>query len=188
MKILKSISLVSLFTLSAVLLSGCAAPARTDQMTAQVSPAQRVANTPMRNNVAVKDVSGGKETNPMWVSNVGNSEFEQALEGSLKDAGLLSAGKQAGKYLLTAHMQKVEQPMFGVSMTVTVTVNYVLTARASGKEVLNRTVSLPYTAEWNSSFIGTERLRLANEGAIRTNIGKIIDEIFAIRADQVALN
>jgi outer membrane murein-binding lipoprotein Lpp len=185
---MKTFSLISVLALSAALLSGCAAPARTDQMTAQVSPAQRIANTPMRNNIAVKDVSGGKETNPMWVSNVGNSEFEQALEGSLRDAGLLSAGKQAGKYLLTAHMQKVEQPMFGASMTVTVTVNYVLTERANGKEVLNRTVSLPFTAEWSSSFIGTERLRLANEGAIRVNIGKIIDELFTIRADQVALN
>ena len=109
---------------------------------AMATPQQRIAKTPLRNNVAVRDVSGGKETNPMWVSNVGNSEFEQALEGSLRDAGLLSAGKQAGKYLLTAHMQKVEQPMFGASMTVTVTVNYSLAERADGKEVLNRTVSL----------------------------------------------
>jgi hypothetical protein len=185
---MKSISLVALLALSVSLLSGCATPARTDQMLAQVSPAQRIANTPLRNSVAVKDVSGGKETNPMWMSNVGNSEFEQALEGSLRDAGLLSAGKQAGKYLLTAHMEKVDQPMFGASMTVTATVNYVLTERASGKEVLNRTVSLPFTAAWNSSFVGTERLRLANEGAIRVNIGKIIEDMYAIRADQVAVN
>lgn len=185
---MKTISLVALVAFSVSLLSGCATPARTDQMTAQVSPAQRIANTPLRSNVAVKDVSGGKETNPMWMSNIGNSEFEQALEGSLRDAGLLSAGKQAGKYLLTAHMEKVDQPMFGASMTVTATVNYVLTERATGKEVLNRTVSLPFTAAWNSSFVGTERLRLANEGAIRVNIGKIIDDMFAIRADQIAVN
>lgn len=185
---MKKFAFAALAVLTVSLLSGCAAPARTDQMTAAVSPAQRVVNTPLRNNVAVRDVSGGKETNPMWVSNVGNSEFEQALEGSLRDAGLLSAGKQAGKYLLTAHMQKVEQPMFGASMTVTVTVNYSLTERVGGKEVLNRTVSLPFTAAWNSSFVGTERLRLANEGAIRVNIGKIIDEMFAIRADQVVVN
>lgn len=185
---MKSISLVALLALSVSLLSGCATPARTDQMFAQVSPAQRIANTPLRNNVAVKDVSGGKDTNPMWMSNVGNSEFEQALEGSLRDAGLLSAGKQAGKYLLTAHMEKVDQPMFGASMTVTATVNYVLTERATGKEVLNRTVSLPFTAAWNSSFVGSERLRLANEGAIRVNIGKIIEDMYAIRADQVAVN
>jgi hypothetical protein len=185
---MKKIAIASLLVISVSLLSGCAAPARTDQMMASATPSQRIANTAMRNNVAVRDVSGGKDTNPMWVSNVGNSEFEQALESSLRDAGLLSAGKQAGKYLLTAHMEKIDQPMFGASMTVTATVNYSLVERATGKEVLNRTVNLPFTAAWNSSFIGTERLRLANEGAIRVNITKIIDEIFALRIDAVALN
>ena len=157
-------------------------------MMASANPAQRVANTPMRNNVAVRDVTGGQETNPMWKSNIGNSEFEQALESSLRDAGLLSVGKQMGKYTLTVNMEKVDQPMFGASMTVTATVNYSLVARATGKEVMNRTIALPFTAAFNSSFIGAERLRLANEGAIRVNIGKIIDELFAVGVDAVVLN
>jgi hypothetical protein len=185
---MKSFAFASLFLMSVSLLSGCAAPARTDQMVSSATPSQRIASTAMRNNVAVRDISGGKDTNPMWVSNIGNSEFEQALENSLRDAGLLSAGKQAGKYQLTAHMEKIDQPMFGASMTVTATVNYSLVERATGKEILNRTVNLPYTAAWNSSFIGTERLRLANEGAIRVNIAKIIDEIFALNVGAVAVN
>ncbi len=172
---------------SVAVLSGCASPARTDQLTSMATPAQRIAITPMRTNIAVRDVTGGKETNPMWVSNVGNSEFEQALESSLRDAGLLSAGKQTGKYMLTAHMEKVDQPMFGASLTVAVTVNYSLIERATGKEMLNRTVNLPYTAAWNSAFVGTERLRLANEGAIKVNIGKIIEEIFALNLNSVAI-
>lgn len=170
------------------LMSGCASPARIDQMTASASPQQRIAPTALRTNIAVRDVTGGKETNPMWMSNVGNSEFEQALEASLRDAGLLSAGKQAGKYMLVAHLENVDQPMAGFSMTVTATVSYSLVERATGKEVLNRRVSLPYTASMGAAFSGTERLRIANEGAIRTNITKLIDELFALRIDQVALN
>lgn len=185
---MKKLTFAVLTIVAAALLGGCAAPARITEMTTSANPAQRVANTAMRNNVAVRDVTGGKDTNPMWTSNIGNSEFEQALEGSLRDAGLLSAGKQLGKYTLTAHMEKIDQPMFGASMTVTATVNYVLVERATGKEVLNRTVALPYTAAWNASFIGAERLRLANEGAIRTNIGRIVDELFAVRVDAVVLN
>ena len=185
---MKKLTFATLLIIAATLLSGCAAPARINEMTTLANPAQRVVNTPMRNNVAVRDVTGGQDTNPMWKSNIGNSEFEQALESSLRDAGLLSAGKQAGKYMLTVHMERVDQPMFGASMTVTATVSYSLIERATGKEVLNRTIALPFTAAWNSSFIGTERLRLANEGAIRVNIGKIIDELFAIRVDAVALN
>lgn len=172
----------------AILLTGCAAPARIDQMTATVSPVQRVQQTPLRVNVAVRDVTGGKETNPMWVSNVGSSEFEQALEASLRDAGLLAPGKQAGKYMLVAHLENLEQPFGGFDMTVTATVSYSLVERATGKEVLNRRVSLPYTASFNSAFVGTERLRIANEGAVKVNIAKLIDELFALKIDQVAMN
>lgn len=172
----------------ALLLTGCAAPARIDQMTSTASPAQRVLQTPLRANVAVRDVTGGKETNPMWVSNVGSSEFEQALEASLRDAGLLAPGKQAGKYMLVAHLENLDQPFGGFNMTVTATVSYSLVERATGKEVLNRRVSLPYTASLSSAFVGTERLRIANEGAVKVNIAKLIDELIAMKIDQVAMN
>lgn len=174
--------------IASMLLTGCAAPARIDQMTAFATPAQRVMKTPLHTNVAVRDVTGGKETNPMWVSNVGGSEFEQALEASLRDAGLLSAGKQAGKYTLVAHLENVEQPFGGFDMTVTATVSYSLIERATGKEVFNRRVALPFTASFNSAFIGSERLRIANEGAVKVNIAKLIEELFALKFDQVAMN
>jgi hypothetical protein len=172
----------------ASLLSGCAAPARIDQMTASVSPQQRIAPTSLRTNIAVRDVTGGKETNPMWVSNVGNSEFEQALEASLREAGLLAPGKQAGKYMLVAHLENVDQPLAGFNMTVTATVSYSLVERATGKEVLQRRVSLPYTATMGAAFSGTERLRIANEGAIRVNITQLINDLYALKIDQVAVN
>lgn len=171
----------------ATVLSGCAAPARIDQMTATASPQQRIAPTELRKNIAVRDVTGGKETNPMWVSNVGNSEFEQALEASLRDAGLLAAGKQAGKYTLVAHLENVDQPMGGFNMTVTATVSYSLVERATGKEVFVRRVSLPYTATLGTAFSGSERLRIANEGAVRVNITQAINELLALKIDQVAM-
>lgn len=181
---LSTISLVFV----AVLLTGCASPARVEQMTAAASPAQRIASTPLKKNVAVKDITGGKETNPAWVSNVGNGEFEKALEASLQDAGLLSEGKQLGKYTLIAHIMKMDQPLMGFDMTVTATVQYTLVERASGKTVLSREIALPFTATISDAFSGVERLRLANEGAVRSNIKKLIEELFAVGADKVALN
>jgi hypothetical protein len=162
-----------------VVLAGCAAPARIEQMQVEPSVASRgvLANSPLRDNVAIKDVTGGKETNPMWVSNVGSPEFERALEGSLRSAGLLSANRQTGRYVLTAHLLKLDQPMFGASMTVTASVEYLLTERATGKEVFSRTITLPYTAAFSDAFIGSERLKLANEGAIRTNIAALIEAL-----------
>lgn len=73
-------------------------------------------------------------------------------------------------------------------MTVTATVNYVLVERATGKTVLERRIALPYTAALDDAFLGSERLRLASEGAMKTNIGKIIEDLFAMNATSLALN
>ncbi|HEY1091636.1 MAG TPA: hypothetical protein VGE47_11120 [Burkholderiaceae bacterium] len=176
----------ALVVIGTLILAGCAGPARVEQMQASSSIATRtaMANSPMRETVAVTDVTGGKETNPMWVSNVSSSDFEHALESSLKDAGLLSANRQGSKYKLVAHLSKLDQPMFGASMTVTATVQYSLIDRASNAEVFSRTVSLPYTAAWNDAFAGTERLRLANEGAIRVNIQQLIEALTALKIEE----
>lgn len=189
MKPYKSKRFASIATLAtSLVLVGCAAPARIDQMTAYATLQQRIVQTPLRSNVAVRDVTGGKETNPMWVSNVGNSEFEQALEASLRDAGLLANGKQAGKYMLVAHLERVDQPMAGFDMTVTVGVMYSVVERTTGKEILARRISVPYTASFGAAFAGTERLRIANEGAVRANIAKLIEELVAFNVDKVAVN
>lgn len=165
------------------LLTACATPARVDQMQVSTSLATRtaVSSSELRENVAVRDVTGGKETNPMWMSNVSSSDFERALEASLKDAGLWSPNRQAGKYLLVAHLEKLDQPMFGASMTVTASVRYALVERSSGKTVFERILATPYTAEWNAAFMGSERLKLANEGAVRSNIQQLIDALVGLK-------
>lgn len=168
-------------------LSGCASPARVESMTVDGMPAQRIAATPLRDNLAIKDVTGGKETNPMWKSNIGSSEFEQALEASLKQVGLL-APRQAGKYALTAHLENVDQPFAGFSMTVTSTVNYVVTEKATGKDVFQKKIVSPFTAKVSDAFVGSERLRLANEGSIRENITQLIDELLKAQIPGVSLN
>jgi len=163
------------------LISGCATPARVDQMAASGQPAQRVAETALRNNISIKDVTGGKETNPMWTSNVGGGEFTLALEQSLRNVGLLAANREAGRFTLTSHLQSLDQPMFGFDMTVTASVNYIVVERATGKEVFQKTVVLPYTAKMGDSMMGVERLKLANEGAIRVNISQFIDDILLLK-------
>ena len=174
---------------AAVLLGGCASPARVDQMRAETGMAARTAaqNSPLKANVAIKDVTGGQETNPMWKSNVSSSDFERALEASLRDAGLLSQNRQAGTHQLIAHMQNLDQPFAGASMTVTATVKYSLIERASGKEVFSRSMATPYTAAWSSAFVGAERLRLANEGAVRENLKRLIEDLSALPAGSISV-
>lgn len=157
-------------------------------MIAEPSIANRIAApSALRGNVAIRDVTGGRETNPMWVSNVGSAEFEGALVGSLRSAGMYSVNRQASRFFLTAHLQELNQPFLGFEMTVTATVNYTLTERATGKDVFARTISTPYTAKLADAFYGPERLKLANEGAIRANIARLIDELMALGVEGVAV-
>lgn len=178
--------LVSALTLSVVVLAGCATPARVDQMSATGSAQHRTVETPLRNNLAVKDVTGGTETNPMWVSKVSSSDFEKALEASLKSAGLL-ADRQAGDFVLTADLMKLEQPFIGLDMTVTSSVRYMVIHRSSGKTVFDSMVTTPYTAKLSDALIAMERLKLANEGAIRTNIGELLSRLMRLKIEEVTL-
>lgn len=169
-------------------LAGCAAPARVDQMVASVQPSQRVNQSPLKNSVAVADVTGGKETNPMWKSNVGSAEFSEALDGSLRAAGLLAPSRQGGLYTLTAHLENLDQPAFGgFNMTVSAFVRYTVVERKTGKTVFNRTISPPYTATMGDAVLGVTRLKLANEGAVRTNISQLIDELLALKIEGVTV-
>lgn len=64
-------------------------------MSATGSAQHRTRDAPLRNKLAIKDVTGGTETNPMWVSKVSSSDFEKALEASLKSAGSLPTVRRA---------------------------------------------------------------------------------------------
>jgi hypothetical protein len=131
----------------------------------------------LRGQVAVKDVVGGKETNPMWMSSISSSDFEAALEASLRNSGLGAASRQMGRYLVAATLQRVDQPMIGFSLTVSTTVNYELIERATNKTAWSRTITRSYTAQMSDAFLGSERLRLANEGSARVNIEAFIGEL-----------
>jgi len=172
-----------LFALAAAIqLSGCATPARVDQMTVT---AQGIPTAPMpealRQNVAIKDVTGGQETNPMWTSQVSSAEFERALESSLRGANVLQPNRQMGRFTIAAYLGKLEQPFIGIDMTVTATVTYTLVERSTGKTAWERTIITPYTAKFGDALLGVERLKLANEGAVRSNIAELIGELFRLR-------
>ena len=174
----------------AALATGCATPANSANMTVRAADATAVRlQTPeaMKASVAIRDVTGGKDTNPMWVSSVASSDFERALEDSLRSVGMLSANRQSGRFQLVAHLEKLDQPFAGFDMTVTATVAYTLIERATGKTTWQKSISTPYTAKVGDAFIGTERLRLANEGTVRQNITQLIGELQQLKAADIAV-
>ena len=157
-------------------LSGCAEPARIDQMVATPT-AQLPQASNLRNAIAVNAVTGGSSTNPLWVSKVGNAEFQTALENSLKNAGMLASGPS--RYRLETSLVSLDQPMIGFDLTVRSGVQYMLTDTATNQIVFNKPVNAEFTAHVSDAFIAVERLRLANEGSIKANIQMFLDQLIS---------
>jgi hypothetical protein len=173
-------SLVRALAASVLLLylSGCATPANQSGMTIDARPVESKRVPPqLSQQIAVKDVVGGQETNPMWRSNIGSSEFEQALEASLRNIGLAANGRQAGRYLISATLQRVDQPFMGLNLTVTTTINYDVIERSTNKSVWTRTITQSHTATLSDAFMAADRMRLANEGSAKANIRAFVEDL-----------
>jgi len=154
-------------------LGACASGADSGAMTVPVSPDMLVSDmSPARHAVAVGVVSGGEKTNPLWTSQVSNENFKMALANSLELAVL--KGDAGAPYILNARLVSLHQPIMGFDMTVTSTVEYTLLPAGQTTPVLDETIVAPYTANFSDALVAGERLKLANEGAMRANIHEII--------------
>lgn len=158
------------FIAGAMLVSACAEGARPELMSA--APAAQ-AETPLSGKVATGSVAGGDETSPLWTSEISAADFSAALTQSLASYGLLSA---EGPYKLNAVLEEVDQPLIGVSLEVETTVNYQLTD-AEGAVLWEHRNVAAHTATMGDAFIAAKRLRLANEGSAKANIGSALDKL-----------
>ena len=159
---------------SAIWLSACAAAAKVDAMIgAPMVPL--AATSPLKQTIQVSNVSGGRDTNPLWASQVGNADFQQALEKSLSAQGILATGN--AKYRLDAALVELKQPLLGLDLKVTSTVRYRVTEVSTGRMAFDQTITADFTAGIGDAVIAVERLRLANEGSIKTNLSKFLDQL-----------
>ena len=169
--------IVAIFAVA--LLAGCATPAAVEQMAVSLPITQT--NPALKNSVAVAEVTGGRDTNPMWTSQVSSDAFRRALEQSLESAGMFSKIIAGSKYQLTADLTRLDQPMIGFDMTVGSSVRYSLIETQTRKEVYARVIQISYTAKMSDAFIGSQRLKLANEGSVKANIEAFIKDLVALK-------
>lgn len=161
-------------------LVGCAAPARIEEMSIHTTNALSH-NSALKQAVSVTEVTGGRETNAMWTSQVSSESFRRALELSLNSVGLSAPLASASRYHLMADILQVNQPLMGIDMTVTANVRYSLVEAISRKEIFSKILTSSYTAKFSDAFAGAERLRLANEGAAKANIQMLTDELLRLK-------
>lgn len=171
-KFFKSFVLVS----ACLSLNACAGGARPDMM-AVTPPADYTISKSNKfyDAIAIADVAGGKETNPMLMSKVDNTAFQGALEQSLDAHGLLDTNGNA-TYILDTELLALEQPMIGFSFTVDSVVDYKLMKASNNSVVFEETIKGSGKATMGDSALGVERLRIANEYSIKNNIHKFIND------------
>lgn len=161
---------------AALSLAACASGANPGAMVPEVNEAVLIeASSPLYEGVSVGDVSGGRETNPLWTSQVSSEDFAEALRQSFAAHAMLAT--ETGTYRLDAVMVELKQPWGGFNMTVDSSVQYTLTNVETGEVVYENQVDAEYTASVGDAFVGYERLRLANEGSVKTNIAQMLADI-----------
>jgi len=176
-------TLKALALLATLAVAGCATAAKPGNM--MVLDHSVRSATPTEDgyeSVGIGSVSGGQETNPLWTSQVSASDFETALRYSLQRRGYYSSSEDV-PYRITAQLENLEQPFVGFSFTVTSTVFYEL-EDPSGNIIDERRITAPFTAQLGDHLYGAERMRLANEGSIRSNITLYLQHLQTVLAAQ----
>jgi hypothetical protein len=162
-------------------LGGCVASGADPNRIAIVATADArfPADHPLSGKTALGNVQGGSNTNPLWMSNVSDTEFESGLLSSLRSAGLLAENQSEARYRMVANLQDLKRPLVGLDMSVTMTVRYTVSPLAGGAPVFDEVVSAVGTAELGEAFSGAKRLQLANEKAAKANITEMLRRVRA---------
>lgn len=168
-----------LLLLGPLLLAACAEGARSDRMVPAAPSLPDFGGSALRQAIALTEVLGGQETDPMLMANVGNAEFAAALREALARAGLLAPDPDRAPFRLRAALVDVTLPRSGFTTTVDAAVRYVLT-RSGGVAVLDELVTADFTLGAGDVFYGVERLRAVKEGAIRANIARFLARLAAL--------
>jgi len=154
-------------------LGGCATSATSQAMTVKPGATASV-NPKLKGAVALGDVSGGKDTNPLWTSQVDTAGFKKALQDSLAISGYLATDPAKATYKVSADLKSLDQPIMGFTYDVKSNVDY----KVSGpKGVQPYGVKATGTATVSDAFAGVERLRIANERSVMENIKDFINQL-----------
>jgi len=161
-------------------LGACATPASYTSMVPELASAELGPGPApsYRGAITVASVSIGTDTSTPWTSQIGSAEFQDALVRTLMLANL--ASPQGGRFRLDATLLGLSRPFAGFAMTVTASVAYRLTDTATGAVVYQETRTSLGTASLNDAIMNANRLRIADERALRANIRKLIEDLYAL--------
>ena len=174
--------------LLAALLAGCGTPSQPLPMV--VSPAHALqirgwVPDALKAQVGVAPVKGGRETGRWWGSQVSAQALQQALDESLHAVGMTPAAPlPPARFELQAELVQLDQPLVpAVGVMVGVVVRYTLLDKAgNGRIVYQRRIANTDEARFSEAIVSpNERLRIANERALRANIDLLLRDLVTLR-------
>jgi hypothetical protein len=150
-------------------LTACATP----QAMTVVNDSTVTANPKYRNAVGVRSVTGGRLMNVLTVMGVTDEQFKTALESSLATNGYLA---QSGtpKFYIDVEITSLDQPVIGLDLDVTASVNYKVSG--VGPEV-SYPIRTTARATFSDSPVAADRMRIANERVMQQNIKQFLQSL-----------
>lgn len=118
--------------------------------------------------VALTEVGGGERTR--GGVDISSEAFRKALHQALEAHRFLSPDPTHAPYRLKAFLIELRDPRSSYTMTADSFVRYTLTQTADGKVLFDEIIRGSDTKTVADDFWGVERMRLANEGAMRMSI------------------
>lgn len=173
--------------LLALTLAGCGTPSQPLPMAVTAADALQIRSwvpDALQRQIALAEVQGGEETGRWWGSRVSAAALQQALDESLYAVGMKPpAPLPVPRFELKAELMQLEQPLVpAAGVTVGVAVRYTLAEKADGRVVYQRLIANNDEARFSEAIVSpNERLRIANERALRANINLLLRDLVTLR-------
>ena len=123
-----------------------------------------------RNAIAVRTVSGGAVMNVLTVPGVATSRSRKRLKRRFRPTAI-SPHQAPRKFYLDAEIRNLDQPLMGLDLTVIADVTYNISGAGPAASY---PVKAQATATFSDSPIAVDRIRIANERAVRENIRQFL--------------
>lgn len=180
---------LTLFTtaLLASLLAGCGTPSQPLPMAVSAADALQIRGwvpDALKFQVSVAAVSGGQETSRWWGSKISAEALKLALDDSLHAVGMIPLlPEPSPRFELQAELLELEQPQVpALGVTVGVAVRYTLVDKTGGHIIYQRRIASSEEARFSEAVVSpNERLRIANERALRANIALLLRDLVTLR-------
>lgn len=138
-------------------------------------PASCPSGQALREAVALGSVTGGEETSALGSSKVSDANLARAVSLTLEHHDLL--GGVDAPYRLDVQLVELAQPAHGFTMEVSAFVRYRLVDTADGALLFDDVIASSCTREYEDAWVGSERLRLASEGAVQANLTALLEAL-----------